>query len=678
MMAPQAVVHAAGPSTSGNPQRILTLEGLEVNGDKVVLNIPGFTATPKIQVLSSPDRVVVDLPGVIKGSGIGRRELAALPSEWVIKARVAQFTGLPSPVTRMVLEVKSGVHVSVGTGPDVMQLQLSQSADQAVQASFVGAAPSDLKPQVIDTEVVAVSAPRVELPAQAVATPVERAEPLVALTTSVPSSPALTTLPVVPSIPQSLPAVALSGLLPGAVSPVTPVLQDSHPAGSSAKGGRTLGEGPQKYSGARMSIDVQGADLVTFLRILADAGKLNLIVDQDVQGTYSFKFVDTPWDQILDVILKHAGLGKEINNGVLRVAKNKRLQDEENERKAFEEAKALAGETQSITRPLSYAKVGEVRPVLEKILTKRGSVILDERTNTLIISDLPKNLSLVDDLLATLDVQIQQVQIEARVVEASDGFTKAFGVKWPTSNSGDAELKVSGKDAPWGSYYGPSWNSGNIGSTTNTTDGRVPNLPHGAVAFTGGAPGVTSIAGAAGEAWVSFISNRLSVNFILQALEKEGKVKIVSSPKLVTQNNKKAKILSGEKIPYPTQQGGAQGGAITVAFAQANLELEVTPQITSEGTIIMDIKITKAEADFSRTVNGTPTILNKEIETQVLIKDGGTAVLGGVYTTNRATGYTGVPFLGRIPILGALFRTKSTNDKSAELLIFLTPRILKN
>ncbi len=168
------------------------------------------------------------------------------------------------------------------------------------------------------------------------------------------------------------------------------------------------------------------------------------------------------------------------------------------------------------------------------------------------------------------------------------------------------------------------------------------------------------------------------MNAILQAAEKDGKVKIVSNPKIVTQNNKKAKILSGEKIPYPSQQGGAAGGAITVAFVEANLELNVTPQITNDGTIIMDLQIEKSEADFSRTVLGSPTIVRKAIDTQVLVKDGGTAILGGVYTTNNTKEYNGIPFLGRIPVLGWLFRSKSDQEKTAELLIFITPRILKS
>jgi len=442
------------------------------------------------------------------------------------------------------------------------------------------------------------------------------------------------------------------------------------PRDSQARSGKTLADAPTLWKGSKMSIDVQNADIKVFLGILADAGHLNLVMDQDVQGIYNFKFTDTPWDQILDVVLKNAGLGKEIQNGVLRVAKIKKLQEEEEDRRKLDEAKALAGPLQSITRPLSYAKVSEVKAIIEKMLTKRGSVILDDRTNTLIITDLSSNLVVIDDLISQLDVQIQQVQIEARVVEATGSYEKAFGVKWPTASTGAADLTVGGNAAPWGAFDSPSWNS------VNNRPGLGQNAA--AVAFSPGKEGVTSISSPAGEFWVSFLSNRFSVNFILQALEKDGKIKIVSSPKVVTQNNKKAKILAGEKIPYPTQQGGAQGGAITVAFADANLELDVTPQITNEGTIIMDIKVEKAEADFSRTVNGTPTILRKAIETQVLVRDGGTAILGGVYSNTTSDGTTGVPFLSKLPLIGWLFRNKTHEEKNAELLIFITPRIIKN
>lgn len=667
--------------------RTSTLQGVNLEEQagkavRLILDIPGFQGTPKIQLLTGPDRVVVDLPGVLKGAGINRKDLLGIDSTLVVRSRIAQFSTLPEPVTRLVFETQPGVRIQVSSSNDRISLMIESEQESRPAPKPLPVANLSEVGRVIESEDVIISSyiipfePFVQTQRELIALSSPKLP--VVLTEVAPVS-VLGSIPSLGSNPSSFPVMGLASLMPATV-PTAPALLAAQTNNQEARkdvatnpvkqAGRTLGDPASKYTGAKMSIDVQGADLITFLRILADAGKLNLIVDQDVQGSYSFKFTDTPWDQILDLVLKNAGLGKDLQNGVLRVAKVEKLQKEEHERKSLDEAKSLAGETQSVTRSLSYAKAGEAKPILEKVLTKRGSVILDERTNTLIISDLPKNLPLVDDLLATLDVQIQQVQIEAKVVEASDGYEKAFGVKWPTNNSGDAKLSFgsTGTSAPWG--FGQSWNS-----ASNKSDGTTNPL---GVAFSGGKDGITSIAGAAGEAWVSFISERFSVNFILQALEKEGKVKIVSSPKLVTQNNKKAKILSGEKIPYPSQQGGAAGGAITVAFADANLELNVTPQITSDGTIIMDIKIEKAEADFSRTVQGSPTILRREIETQVLVRDGGTAVLGGVYSTNKATGFAGIPFLSKLPIIGGLFRTRSNKDQNAELLIFITPRIIKN
>jgi type IV pilus assembly protein PilQ len=680
-----------------------TLASSDAQNASLKLALPGYAGTPRLQVLSNPLRVVVDLPGVDRGTVPSKKELAALQHPLILRSRLAQFEVAPVPVTRLVLEVKEGTQVLVGNTTEGVQVSLSAGSGQTIakltpSQGIRPVAPAAMEiastapvlvslpvlPRPMETEVVsAPAAPE----SPAVLEPVTvKAEPVVAKTEApaepkapeartepAPKPQALNPLPAVGASIQSLPTLSASSLLPlsigSAASAAAPVpVQAARETQS--RTGKTLADSPTVWKGAKMSIDVQNADIKVFLGILADAGHLNLVMDQDVQGIYNFKFTDTPWDQILDVVLKNAGLGKEIQNGVLRVAKIKKLQEEEEDRRKLDEAKALAGPLQSITRPLSYAKVAEVRGIIEKMLTKRGSVILDDRTNTLIITDLSNNLVVIDDLITQLDVQIQQVQIEARVVEATGSYEKAFGVKWPQANSGTTNLTVDGAAATWGATNSPSWNS------INNRPGSGQNAVIGS--YSGGRAGVTDIASPAGEFWVSFLSNRFSVNFILQALEKDGKVKIVSSPKVVTQNNKKAKILSGEKIPYPTQQGGAQGGAITVAFADANLELNVTPQITNEGTILMDIKVEKAEADFSRTVQGQPTIIRREIETQVLVRDGGTAILGGVYTNSTSDGTSGVPFLSKLPLIGWLFRSKSHNEKNAELLIFITPRIIKN
>lgn len=630
------------------------------SGAKVFLRVNGMVSQPRVQVLANPHRVVLDLPGVDRGTAVTRGDLAHLAHPLILKTRIAQFAMDPKPVTRLVLEVAPGTQILVGSNSEGVQLHLTPGVGR-VQARFDGAV-NPILTLASPVEVAALTiAPSPALPA-----PLPKATPR-----------PLAALPAVGGSFQLLPQLAVSTALP-VVSPEavqTPEAEKPHAQAPtpSRSAGRTLGEGLTKYSGSKITIDLQNTEIRDFLRILADTGKLNLVMDPDVQGNFGFKFTDTPWDQVLDVVLKNAGLGKEIQNGVLRVAKIDKLQKEEEERKKLDETKALAGELQTITRPLSYAKVSEVQKILKDMLTKRGSAILDDRTNTLIITDLPRNISVIDDLLQTLDVQIQQVQIEARVVEANKNWQREFGIKWPQSNNGSVAItggSTSTTGTPWVGTSSPFWN-GAQGFN------RPASGQNASVAWSPGKDGATSITAPAGELWLSFLSNRFSINAVLQAMEKDGTLKIVSSPKVVTQNNKKATILSGEKIPYPTQQGGAQGGAITVAFIDANLQLDVTPQVTNEGTIIMDLKVEKAEADFTRTVQGTPTIIRKAIETQVLVRDGGTAVLGGVYITNSSTGTTGVPFLSKIPLIGFLFRNDTKQEKNVELLIFITPRILR-
>jgi type IV pilus assembly protein PilQ len=607
--------------------------------------------TPETVGVAAPAPRTADLPQIPAPAPI---LAAALP------ATEATAPAVPTPATSV-----------AAAAPEPSQAAVTPATRQAaatVAPSQPTAAPTTIQAAVTPTTSQAAVMPATHQTAVTATTSQPVAAPAAAQPAPAPPAP-MVQLPAATGSLQDLPALAVKTLTPAKAglaqdTPLVPARKDDH------RGGRVLGETPGRYTGARMTIDVVGTDLTSFLRIIADTAHLNLIVDSDVQGIYTFKFTDTPWDQVLDVILKHAGLGKEVSNGIIRVAKVEKLQKEEEDRKRLDDAKALSGDTQSITRPLSFAKASEAKNILDKMLTKRGSLIVDDRTNTLIITDLPRNLPLIDDLIAQLDVQIQQVQIEARVVEATKNWEQAFGVQWPTANSGSATLTTgtSSTAAPWGSTNGASWNSVSGTSSNNTLTS----------AFSGGTVGVTDIASPAGQLWLSFLSNRMSINVILQALETQGVVKVVSSPKVVTQNNKKAKVLSGQKIPYPTTQSGSSSGAITVAFADANLSLEVTPQITNDGTILMDIHVEKSDANFSQEVSGTPTITTKLIETQVLVKDGGTAVMGGVYKNTNSSSTTGVPFLSHLPLIGFLFRNKTDSDSNDELLVFITPHILKN
>jgi type IV pilus assembly protein PilQ len=691
---------AATPVSVSTTVKPSVLQGATLsqgNGSEVILNldIPAFAGIPKLQILPHPNRVVIDLPGVTRGIVPTKKDLATWSSPLIQKARLAQFVMAPEPVTRLVLEVSDGTQVLVSKSENGLQLAVQPGvgtiqARLLPPAEFIPAAPANALLNTIDhgsnnpAPVIESGTNAVNADSGSLLQVVEAQTAPVAAS-SVPTASTISTvgakqaLPIsnIPSIKypeQATSNLVISTLLPATVSTIQekPSVVPPSMRKDEARG-RTLGDSQGRYTGSRITIDVKGAELSTFLRIIADHAKLNLVADQDVQGIYDFKFTDTPWDQVLDIIVKHAGLGMEINNGVIRVAKIEKLQKEEDDRKKLDEAKALAGELTTITRPLSFAKASEAKGIIEKILTKRGSIIVDDRTNVLIISELPKNVPLIDDLIQQLDIQIQQVQIEARVVEANGSFDKAFGVIWPSSKNGAAQLSVGGKDAVWSAYgASPSWNSwgGSIGHPANSN--KAGSISYDANNGITGTP--------AGDLWVSFLSNKFSVNVILQALEKNGKVRIVSNPKIVTQNNKKAIILAGAKIPYQSiQSAGGAGGAtsITTSFIDANLELDVTPQITNDGTIIMDLKIDKSEADFSNEVNGTPTITQKKIETQVLVRDGGTAVLGGVYqtTTNHTT--QGVPVLAHIPVIGWLFRNKQDHEENKELLVFITPRILK-
>ncbi len=654
----------ASPSMEAVAQKVTLLStSIESTGTgvRVFLHVPGMVAQPGIQVLSNPHRIVLDLPGVDRGTAVTRKDLSQLAHPLIQKARLAQFATAPKPVTRLVLEVLPGTQVLVGSSPEGIQLLLTPGEGR-VQARL----DVSMRPQMDSPSPVMEIA---SAPSASTHTPVSPA-----VVPSIPIKP-LAALPAVGSPFQSLPQLAVPTTLIVATpeSVQTPDAEKPPVRAFSRAVGRTLGEGLANYTGSKITIDLQNTEIRDFLRILADTGKLNLVMDPDVQGNFGFKFTDTPWDQVLDVVLKNAGLGKEIQNGVLRVAKIDKLQKEAEERKKLDETKALAGELQTITRPLSYAKVADVQKILKEMLTKRGSAILDDRTNTLIITDLPRNIGIIDDLIQTLDVQIQQVQIEARIVEANKNWQQQFGVKWPETNSGNAAITSSSSSStttPWVGSSAPFWNGA-------TGFSRPASGQQAAVGWAPGVDGSTSIPNPAGELWLSFLSNRFSINAVLQAMESDGTIKIVSSPKLVTQNNKKATILSGQKIPYPMLQGGAIGGAITVAFIDANLQLDVTPQITNEGTIIMDLKVQKAAADFTLTVQGTPTIDTKSIETQVLVRDGGTAVLGGVYVTQSTVQTTGVPFLMNIPLIGFLFRSNNKQEQNTELLIFITPRILR-
>jgi len=427
--------------------------------------------------------------------------------------------------------------------------------------------------------------------------------------------------------------------------------------------------GGQKYRGFEIQgIDVVDVNVTDLLRFFADQVGFNLYVDpsvKDLKATY--KFSNIPWDQAMEIILRNAGLDYQYDNGVLRVATTEKFKDEAAARRELRIEQELSVPPETVTFRLSYAKAEEIAPIVQEYLSPRGSLLQDERTNTLIIEDIPKKMVAIRSLIKKLDTQIPQVTIESRVVETTKRFIKELGIQWGLSGLYAPEYGTqTGMTFPNRvTVGGPATHNfsapaGTLGS--NVEGGYAVNFP----------VIDPSTAGGLGFS-LGNILDTFKLDISLQMIESDGLGQIISAPKITTQNNKTALIQNGQRIPVQT----IQRGTITVRYINAVLELEVTPHITSDKTIIMDLIVDKSEPDFTREVLGNPIINVRRAETRVLVKDGGTAVIGGIYVMNDQESSKGIPGLRKIPFIRRAFGSERQEITNQELLIFVTPRIVK-
>jgi type IV pilus assembly protein PilQ len=403
----------------------------------------------------------------------------------------------------------------------------------------------------------------------------------------------------------------------------------------------------------RINIDLKDADIVNVLRLLAEVSGENIIASDDVKGNVTLKLRNVPWDQALDTILKTKGYDKVRHHNILRIAPAERIRKEKEEELATKRAREQVEDTVIRMVTVNYAISSDIVGQLKPLLTGRGTVQTDERTNTLIIEDVKSNIRRLVELTKRLDKQTPQVLIEARIVEASSNNLEELGIQW-----GGIGQATAATGNPTGlSFPGDLTVAGTIDQPNYAV-----NLP--AKIGKEGA-GIGFIFGSAGGSQV--------LNLRLTALEQEGKGRIISSPRITTLDNRTAKIAQGVDIPITVVSAA---GANT-RFIPANLELEVTPHVTNDGSVLMKIITTKNEPDFANTgALGDPTIVKKYAETEVLVRDGDTTVIGGIYTRNVSESYSKVPLLGDIPIIGWLFKTRRSEDTRAELLVFITPRII--
>ncbi|HEY3160563.1 MAG TPA: type IV pilus secretin PilQ [Vicinamibacterales bacterium] len=421
---------------------------------------------------------------------------------------------------------------------------------------------------------------------------------------------------------------------------------------------------PSRYTGNSVSLDFQGADLRAVLRTFAEISGLNIVIDPTIQGTVDVSLRDVPWDQALDIILRANKLGYVVDGTIVRVAPLTVLADEETQRRKLSDEQALSGELRVLTRSLSYARAEDLRPLLTAtVLSSRGSIQTDPRTNTLIINDLPDRLQRANDLLTTLDQPQPQVEIEARIVQTTRQFARTIGVQWGIGGRMSNSIgNTTGLAFP---------NQGSITGRTGGVQGPPAPEPAFDSAATGVNLGVTGASTAVGLAMGS-VNGALNLDVILSALERQGQGRLLSTPRVTTQNNVEAEMTQGVQIPIQT----VANNTVTVTFKDAALTLKVTPQITAANTVIMRVSLENASPDYSKSVNNIPPIDTQRAITQVLVNNGDTTVIGGIYVSSEQTNKDGTPGLSRLPLLGWLFQRNGVNDESRELLIFITPRIL--
>jgi type IV pilus assembly protein PilQ len=645
-----------------------------------------LTPADVTEAAGAPRRLVLDFPNVTSNAP----PQVTVDGPLVKRVRVSLNSRTPL-ITRVVMDVADGAtyHVertgNAGSDLAVIFEPPQKSSTVLLTEAPTGAKVADPEPDIPLEQAIANAAaitpkdtppeaPPVTAPTVAKATPApppatarQQPPPVAApVAAERPQTPPVAA-PVVAERPQTPPAAPPVAAARQQTPPAAPPL--SVPAQAAPRPNQQIitGTGEKQYKGTPITLDFSGADLRSVLRYFNEISGLNIIIDPSVPATpIDVVLRDVPWDQAFETLLKTHKLGYVAEGTIVRIAPLSVLAEEEGDRRKLAEAKALAGDLRVQTFSLSYAKAGDVSPLLVKsALSQRGQIQVDARTNTIIVTDLPDRLQTVSALLGALDRPEPQVEVEARVVQTTREFAKAIGVQWGLNGRATPGIgNTTGLAFPnngtlngrTGAVNSPADNR----ATANDSTGTVVNLP---------VPGATSAIGLA----VGAVNGAFNIDVALTALERSGKGRILSTPRLTTQNNVAAEVTQGLQIPIQT----VANNTVTVSFKDAALTLQVTPQITSANTVIMQITLENATPDFSRQVNGIPPIDTQRARTQVQVDDGATTIIGGIFVTREQVSNERTPGLYRLPLLGWLFKRDTTSDESRELLIFITPRIIR-
>ena len=642
--------------------------------------------------LANPPRIVVDLPGV---KNEVKQRTIAVKDDIVTRVRISQFQTSPEYVTRVVVDlakpmphalVPDGERLAVVVGENASAETMALASEEpavaqpeppvtravasapaptvAPPAAHVASAPAPAtasvttiaeKPAtVVEAPKVAAvpppPAPHVEPPAPEVKAAVVAPPPPVVAPAPVAPPPAVIAAPVAkpaPPAPKAAPKPTTArgdALFEAAAAQLDQDQSNPQTGGASYKS-RTISEAQGQFTGEPISLDLKDADIKDVFRTISQLTGLNIVIDPEVRGTVTVQLEDVPWDQALDLILKQNSLGYVLENNIMRIATTSKLQAEEGDRARLAEARQAAEPTRTVIKKLSYAKAAEIVPTLQSVMSKRGAIVVDNRTNTLIIREIPTYLPAVLQLIDNLDTATPQVVIESRIVETTKSLGRSLGINWQVRGKADNEH----------------------GNTTNLI---FPNTVAGGLNVgLGNGPTVASLV-------LGNILNTFNLDVALTAAENQGLLKIISSPKVTSLTNTPALIQSGVQIPVQT----TVNNTTTVIYVDATLKLDVTPQITAEGTILLTVNVMKREpaVALNLALGQNVPLTIREYRGQVLVKDGGTTVIGGIFQINDQDQYNMIPGLWKIPVLGNLFKNKTRTEKHDELLIFITPRILRS
>ena len=680
---------AAAAQTPSQLDRVNVVRGTD--DIRVEMSASG-TVSPKLSTLDSPARVVVDLPETVMAT---RQSRIAVGADGVKGVRIG-MAGQSHPSTRIVVDLDQACAYELtpgAAGKLVLTLHAnavakaaseSQPAMKTVAASSpvpASKAMSPFSPRVMDAQ----STPKAETPATK---PIAKdsASPSDYVFVE-PSYQAKSDVKDVkkdvvtddPTVRAQEAAARFSDKTAAELLPVSMHASESQAQGQApaitpavnlaaeqkAQAGQQPASVGPKYTGEPISVNLKDVDLKDFFRLIHEISGLNVVLDPNVHGTLTVVLDDVPWDQALDIVLKNNDLARELEGNVLRIATVETLKHEADARRAQIESEALAVEKVQVTRFLSYAQAKAVVITVKKFLSQRGDVVADDRTNAVIINDIPKVIPVIDRLLTQLDRKTQEVEIEARVVAATRQFARDIGTQFGFA---------------WGNGHSAIGGNQAAGSSPTTVGGLTPGYI--TTAGSGSSTGATiplfsNLGSTSPSSGLSFVnaSNNVRIDAILSLAESRGLLKVLSRPRVVTQNNIQALVKQGVRVPIVTQ--AQLGGPPTVTYVDAFLRLTVTPQITSENTIFLNVDVENTTPNFGQEVQGNPELITQQATTQVLVTDGGTVVIGGVIQTQNSINISQVPLLGNLPFLGNLFKHTNVTTSNQELIFFITPRIIQ-